>query len=196
MTWADKYHVTYDNEKEDAFVIRDRSTGNIVQFARDGRLYTYEPSKNYLEAVAKTKGMSTNSSKKPGKEYFEAVMTKEGNRDGYTDKQYERAKQAWKLYFNTGGGGINNFKHYLRQNIIHNCPITNDDINRAQKIFVHNVGHLKGSTTRKTPKAFQANHVEIPQELIHQADNFTLFVDLFYVNGMPMLTTIDEPVRN
>ena len=27
---ADKYHVIYDNEKEDAFVIRDRSTGNIA----------------------------------------------------------------------------------------------------------------------------------------------------------------------
>ena len=88
---ADKYHVTYDNEKEDAFVIRGRSTGNIVRFARDGRLYTYEPSKNYLAAVAKSKGMSTNNDKDTGKEYFEAVMTKEGNRDGYMDKQYERA---------------------------------------------------------------------------------------------------------
>ena len=67
---ADKYHVTYDNEKEDVFVICDQSTGNIVRFARDGRLYTYEPSKNYLEAVAKSKGMSTDNSKKPGKEYI------------------------------------------------------------------------------------------------------------------------------
>ena len=180
---ADQYHVTYDNTKEDMFVIRNRNKGNVlVKFARDGRLYTYEPSKNYLDAVAKTKGMSTDRNNKPGKEYFEAVMTKEGNRDGYTDKQYNRAKQAWKLYINTGGGGIDNFKHYLRQNIIHNCPITNDDINCAQKIFVHDVGHLKGSTTRKTPKTFRPERVEIPRELIHQADNFTC---LLYTSPSP-----------
>jgi len=74
---------------------------------------------------------------------FDFLITKEGNRDGYTDKQYEDAKQAWRLYLNTGGGGINNFKHYLRQNIIQNSPVTNDDINRAQKIFMHDVGILK-----------------------------------------------------
>ena len=77
--------------------------------------------------------------------YLDYLMTKKGNCDGYTDKQYELAKQAWKLYINTGGGGINNFKHYLRQNIIQNCLVTLDDINRAQKIFVHDVGHLKGA---------------------------------------------------
>ena len=82
---------------------------------------------------------------------FDFLITKEGNRDGYTDKQYEDAKQAWRLYLNTGGGGINNFKHYLRQNIIQNSPVTNDDINRAQKIFMHDVGNLKGCTTRRTP---------------------------------------------
>ena len=46
------------------------------------------------------------------------IMTVEGNRAGYTDKQYERAKRAWKLYVNTGGGVFDNFKHYLRQNLI------------------------------------------------------------------------------
>ena len=45
--------------------------------------------------------------------YLDYLMTKKGNRDGYTDKQFELAKQAWKLYINTGGGGVNNFKHYL-----------------------------------------------------------------------------------
>ena len=187
---ADRYHVTYDNKKEDAFVVRDTEKNTEVKFRRDGRLYTYAPSKNYLDAVAASKGMQP----KDGKTFLEAIMTKEGNRDGYTDAQYNRAKRAWKLYINTGGGGLDNFKHYLRQNIIHNCPVTNDDINRAQKIFVHDVGHLKGSTTRKTPEGFREQRVEIPQELIHQSDDFTLFVDLFYVNGMPMLTTIDAPV--
>ena len=91
----------------------------------------------------------------------------------------DSAKRAWKLYINTGGGGIDNFKHYLRQNIVTNCPVTNNDINRAQKIFMHDVGHLKGSTTRKTPKRVREEEIEIPRELIHQSDDLTLFLDLF-----------------
>ena len=120
-------------------------------------------------------------------------MTKEDNRAGYTDRQYEEAKRAWKLYINTGGGGLDNFKHYLRQNIIKNNPITTDDVNRAEKIFRHEVGHLKGSTTRKTPRVIKEDPIEIPRELIHQHNDFRLYIDLFYVNGLPMLTTIDKP---
>ena len=60
---------------------------------------------------------------------YDFLMTKEGNRDGYTERQYQDAKRAWKLYLNTGGGGIENFKHYLRQNIIQNSPVTNNNIN-------------------------------------------------------------------
>ena len=123
------------------------------------------------------------------------LITKEGNRDGYTDKQYERAKQAWKLYLNTGGGGIDNFKHYMRQNLVQNCPITNDDINRAQKIFMHDVGNSKGRTTCRTPTPIREDKIDIPRELIHQADEFDLYIDLFYVNGLPMLTSIDSPIR-
>ena len=82
-------------------------------------------------------------------------MTKKGNRDGYTDRQYERAKRAWKLYTNTGGGGFENFKHYLQQNLIKNNPVTAEDANIAEKIFVRDVGHLKGSTVRKSPDVIE-----------------------------------------
>ena len=196
---SEKYRVTYDNKKEDAFLVH--TDHGIVRFKRDGRLYTYEPSKNYLDSVAKAKGMTpkqqvVTSDTEETYFYMEFLMTKEGNRDGYTDRQYELAKRAWKLYINTGGGGMDNFKHYLRQNIIKNCPVTLDDINRAQKIFRHEVGHLKGSTTRKTPSVIREEKIEIPREIIHQHDDFRLYIDLFYVNGMPMLTSIDSPIRN
>ena len=50
---ADKYHVTYDSRKEDAFLIH--TDQGIIKFFREGRLYTYEPSKKYLAAVKATK---------------------------------------------------------------------------------------------------------------------------------------------
>ena len=93
---------------------------------------------------------------------FVFVMSKEGNRDGYTDRQYERAKRAWKLYINTGGGGFENFKHYLRQNLIKNNPVTTDDANIAEKVFVKEVGHLKGSTVRRNPDVVTNDKIKIP----------------------------------
>ena len=106
---AEKYRITYDNDKEDAFLIHTRE--GIKKFRRDGRLYTYEPSASFLESIAKEKGMDATMVIKNSKEsesyyYLDCVMTLKGNRDGYTDKQYERAKRAWKLYINTGGGGF------------------------------------------------------------------------------------------
>ena len=84
---------------------------------------------------------------------------------GYTDAQFERAKTAWKLYIATGGGGFENFKHYLRQNIIKNCHVTIEDVLRAERIFIKDVGHLKGSTTRKNTKHENIEAITIPPEI-------------------------------
>ena len=167
-------------------------------------LYTYTPSGKYLEFVASEKtvieeqttaqALESNttenkiSEQKESYFYVDFVMTLEGNRDGYTDRQYECAKRAWKLYLNTGGGGFENFKHYLRQNLIKNNPVTSDDANIAEKIFIKDVAHLKGSSTRKTPDVIDSSKIEIPREIEHQCDDLTLFIDLFFVNGLPMLT--------
>ena len=141
----------YNNSVEDAFKVY--TDNGILKYTREGRLYTYEPSDKYLSSVAAMKGMQHDSTttgtdsetfcaierslsdSTDVNSSFDFLITKEGNRDGYTDKQYEYARQAWKLYLNTGGGGIDNFKHYMHQNLVQNCPITNDDINRAQKIL-------------------------------------------------------------
>ena len=32
--------------------------------------------------------------------YYDVLITKEGNRDGYTERQYQDTKRAWKLYLN------------------------------------------------------------------------------------------------
>ena len=125
-----------------------------VKFGRDGRLYTYTPSQKYLESVASTKDTEETTAIPQLQEseesdttddniseqqecYFfvDFIMIVEGNHAGYTDKQYERAKRAWKLYVNTGGGGFENFKHYLRQNLIKNNPVTSDDANIAEKFL-------------------------------------------------------------
>ena len=91
---------------------------------------------NKRESTEKKQSQTNNknSEHKIEQTLFDFFITKEGNRDRYTEKQYQDTKQVWKLYLNTGGGGINNFKHYLQQNIIQNNPTTTNNINCAQKI--------------------------------------------------------------
>jgi hypothetical protein len=131
---ADMHKITYDNSVEDAFNVHTEN--GIVKFRRDGRLYTYEPSDDFIKGIAEQKenenkdngdnddkgdhgfagsqdNTDINSSDNNEDYLLDFVMTKTANRDGYTDRQYERAKRAWKLYINTGGGGFENFKHYL-----------------------------------------------------------------------------------
>ena len=72
--------------------------------------------------------------------------------------------------------------------------MTAEDVNIEEKIFAKDVGHLKGSTVRKSPDVVQDHKIEIPRELVHQCDDLILFIDLFYVNGLPMLTSIDSPI--
>ena len=50
---ANKHHIRYDNAVEDAFIVTTSS--GTVQFARNGRLYTYTPLPEYLASVALTK---------------------------------------------------------------------------------------------------------------------------------------------
>ena len=54
---------------------------------------------------------------------------------------------------------------------------------------------LKGSSTRQNPDVIDSSKIEIPREIEHQCDDLTLFIDLFFVNGLPMLTCIDLPLR-
>ena len=86
--------------------------------------------------------------------------------------------------------------NYLRQNLIKNNPVTAEDTNIAEKIFVKDVGHLKGFTVQKSPDVIQDHKIEIPWELVHQCNDLILFIDLFYVNGLLMLTSIDSPIQN
>jgi hypothetical protein len=63
------------------------------------------------------------------------ISTVAENRKGYTLCQFERAKEARKLYHIVGTPTTNNFKSLLRMNVIQKCPVTVEDVNIYEKIF-------------------------------------------------------------
>ena len=70
------------------------------------------------------------------------------------------------------------------------------DVLQAEQIFVKDVGHLKRSTTQKNTKHANIEAITILPKITHQCDNLRLFIDLFFVNSLPMLTTIDSAICN
>ncbi len=194
---VDHCRVTFDSAVEDAFVVHLKD--GAIEFARtaDG-LYAYKPTKRYLAEVAESKSMlppatTTAVAEYRGKSFL--ISTVEENRKGYTQRQFEDAKRARRLYHIVGCPTIENFKHILRQNIIKNCPVSAVDVDLAEKIFGPDIGTLKGKTTRKPPPRVKDDVVEVPRELKEKHKDLTYCMDILYVNGMPMLTGIDRSIR-
>ena len=184
---ADQYHITYDSHKEDAFLVHTED--GTIKFERTpDRLYAFTPSTGFVKEVNDYKGMKTPEPTAASN----LVSTVKENRDGFTKRQFQDAKRARSLYHKLGCPTVENMKHILRMNLIKNCPVTTEDINIAEKIFGPDVGALKGKSTRRRPTPVRDDRVEIPPELKQNHENLTYYMDIMYVNGMPMLTGIDN----
>jgi hypothetical protein len=121
------------------------------------------------------------------------IQTK--NRQGYTLRQFERAKAARKLYHIVGTLAMNNFKSLLWMNVIQNRPVTVEDVNISEKIFGPDMSSLKGKSTRRKPKPVRSNLIEIPKEIIMKHHDIDLCKNAMYVNECGMLTAIDQTIK-
>jgi hypothetical protein len=117
------------------------------------------------------------------------------NRKGYTLRQFERAKEARKLYHIVGTPTTNNFQSLLRMNIIQSCPVTVEDVNISEKIFGPDMSSLKGKSTRRKPKPVRSDLIEISKEIITKQHDIDLCMDAMYVNECGMLTAIDRTIK-
>ena len=81
----DKYCITYNNDVDDAFHVHTKN--GVIRFVQDGRLYTYEPSEEYLRSIAEYENKNSTESAP----YDDYVLL---NRDGYTDAQLAAEKYS------------------------------------------------------------------------------------------------------
>ncbi|MGC9176786.1 MAG: hypothetical protein ACP5F1_06910, partial [Thermoplasmata archaeon] len=162
-----------------------------IKFSRTPEgLYAYKPTKRYLAEVEESKKMLPQSEHGTtfnyrGKSFL--VTTLMENRKGYTQRQFEDAKRARKLYHIVGCPTVENFINILRQNIIQNCPVTPADVDLAEKIFGPDIGTLKGKTTRKAPPRVKEDLVEVPPQLKEKQQNlnFLAMVSTKQLNLLP-----------
>ena len=123
-------------------------------------------------------------------------MTVKENKEGYTQREVERAQMARRLYHAMGAPTPMNLKYALRQNLIQNCPVTVDDVVLAEKIYGPDISTLKGRSTRRKALPMREDYIEIPPSLVMNHLRVTLCVDLMFINSCIFLTAIDKSVKH
>ena len=201
---VDKYRITFDSAKEDAFTVY--MPERKVKFERDGRLYSYTPTNGYVKRNKKQNQRigwtgsteeieNTNDEYEQSGQIVNTIESVEDNTKRYTEREFQQAKRARKLYHGIGGPTVTSFKRLIRANGIKNCPVTGKDANVAEDIFGKDIGEYKGKTVRKKPTVVRNDNVLIPKALVDDHNDLIYCIDIMYVNGMPMLTGIDKSIR-
>jgi hypothetical protein len=167
-----KHRITFDSEKENAFIVHHTDKGNMKFKCNPKGLYTFEVSDKYLQKES------------------HLINTVKENRVRYTQRQFEQAKKVRELYHIVGTPTIEVFKTLLR-----NCPVTTEDVNIAEKIFGPSKLSLKGKLTHRKPTPVLEDTVKIPEELIANNRKIELCIDIMYVNECGFMTTIDQTIR-
>jgi len=163
----DRYRVTYDSAVESAFVVHTEK--GPIKFHRGPEgLY-------YLKMTPKAK------------QFLETITE---NKSFCTPREIDAAKKARNLLRSLGNPHVNDLKKIIKMNSIKDCPVTLSDIQVAERIFGPDIAGLKGKVTRRKPEVVREELVDIPPELKMWNYEVELFIDTFFVCGLPFLSTI------
>ena len=126
---------------------------------------------------------------------YSNLQTVEKNKEGFTKRQVERANKARSGYHMMGAIDPKLFKLAIRGNFFKNCPITEADIDVAEKIYGPSASTFKGKTKRKTPQAVVDDWIEIPKELLESNEKLDLCIDIMFINNVALFVSIDKSIK-
>ncbi len=82
--------------------------------------------------------------------------------EGFSRKQVEGATAACHLMGMVVTPSPRDFEGMVRLNMLKDCPVTNDKITNANKIFGTDLATIRGKTVWRRPKPVLADYVNIP----------------------------------
>ena len=167
------YHVTYDSH-EAGFVIfrQDHGLPNMIFRMHSSGLHFYDPRRSE----------------------FLFMVTVEDNMKSFMKQQIMAAEKARNLYAGLAYPSLTDFKWILKSNQIHECPVSYEDANTAEKIWGPSIAALKGKTTQKTHEKVTSDIVAIPTEIRELHRIVTMSIDVFFVNKIPFLLTLSRNI--
>jgi hypothetical protein len=174
-----KFPITYDSKNDNEFHVI-KPDKHIVFKDSESVLY-YQDTTNRAFLMLNADKM--------------AIDTININREGFTERDYERAKRAQKALALVGYPSPKYFKHMVSSNMIKNCPVTSTGVANANTIFGPDLATLKCKTVRITPPPVLTDYVQIPKEIMSLNRNVTLAIGIMFVNGLPFLVSISRKIK-
>jgi hypothetical protein len=123
------------------------------------------------------------------------TQTVSENAKFYTPRQIDRAKIARDLYGMIGRPSKNDFFGIVRNNMLLNSPVTEQDIMVAENIFGDDIGSIQGKTTRSRPDAVCTDYVNVPEDLMRTNKKITISVDVMMVDTIMFLGTTSQKLN-
>ena len=164
----DGARITMDSNIEKA--INLHYNDSIIQFKEcaDGLYYWDAGNNNDFD---KSKSVVT--------PYLNFVQTVKSNKSYYSKRDIQGADKARKTQEQLGWPSDSTFERIIMKNHIINCPITINDVRRAQHIYGTATPLLKGQMTRVTPSQVNTNTIPTPIPVLSQHRFLQLYVDFF-----------------
>ena len=122
------------------------------------------------------------------------VTTVQQRKEGYTNRDIRRAKQARRLqnilmHPNTRDLG-DNIIRYLK-----NCDVTPGDLKAAEDIYGPNLASLQGKTVRRATTIGRGHTEPVPERVYATHKHCDLSTDIMFVNKIPFLATLSRGIR-
>ena len=174
----DRYHITYDSAYQQFIVTK-----------QCGKRFVFKESEGGLHYLDTTHPEQEQGHKHEQQHVF-MVNTVKDNMKNFTNNDYLRAVRARELQVTIGRPSDKDFIRILKTSSLPNCPVTPRDVMIANKLFGHDVGALKGKTTRRNPPIVDSPVSVDITPILKFYGEVTLCVDLMYVNKIPLLVTL------
>jgi len=153
-----KHKVAYDSSMKKGFVVHKADSNNRVFMPSKKGLYFSDVKNDTAHVMINT---------------VDSIKSK------YTVKEYANARKSCSIQGIIGRPATKDYIKYIEKGLIPICPITKQDIIRAEDILGPNLGSLKGKTTCRTPGRVTINTLDdLPDGMLEEHGNVTLMVDI------------------
>jgi hypothetical protein len=186
--------VTMDTAVEAAMFVH-KLNGDLMKFEEfHSGLYYHDTAASVQHTATTTTTSPPNTSETVNA--YALVTTVAANKAMFTRREIEGADKARELYRMIGRPSEKSFQEILSKVMIHNCPITAEDAQRALTIYGPDLATLKGKTTKRNGihvPSITTQH--LPPHILEHHRDVTLCADVFFVQGQRFHHTISRKIK-